>query len=1095
MTKERKPTEISPNSLPQSAELFRAAFEQIPTSTQICAPDGRTLWVNRAWEELWGVTLAQLGEYNILADPQLVQKGIMPFIKKAFAGERSEIPPILYDPEETIPNRSTHAEPGRWVSAFAFPVKDATGLVREVVLMHEDITARKRAEAMTQRWAHIFEHAQWGVVIANADGHKLEVMNPAYARMHGYLVEELIGMPLGNVFAPTARATLGEYIRITREQGHYTFESLHMRKDGTTFPVLVESTAVKDAEGRVLYLAAHIQDISEYRQIEAELRRSEEQYRSLLENANDIIYAHDLQGNYLTINRAGEAATGYTREQILGGLNIAQVVAPEHLELAKQMTAQTLLTSSPTVYEVDIIAKDGRRVTLELSTKIAYRDGQPVAVEGIARDVTARKRAEAELQKSRKQIEIILQGVAESITAQDAQGRLVYANDAAAKAIGYESAQALLAVSTQELMARFELLDEARNPFPRARLPGRIALKEGKSAAATICYRAKANGEERWSVVKATPVFDEDGQVQFAINIFQDITERRRTEEVQRFLAEASSVIASSLEYETTLGSVARMAVPTLADWCTVDVLEDERTIKRLAVAHVDPKKIEWAYELQQRYPPDMDALQGVPNVLRTGKSEIYSEIRDEMLVAAAHDAEHLQIMRDIGFTSAIIVPLVTQGRTLGAITLIAAESGRKFGPEDVALAESLAQRAAIAIDNARLYRDAQAASRLKDEFLATVSHELRTPLTAVLGWAHMLRAGQLDEQGEAQALEIIERNARAQAQLIDDLLDVSRIITGKLRLDVRPVDPASFIEAAIDAVRPAAEAKGVRIQQVMDTGVSAVSGDPARLQQVVWNLLSNAIKFTPRDGRVQVRLERINSHLEITVSDTGAGINAKFLPFVFERFRQADGTTTRQHGGLGLGLAIVRQLVELHGGSVQVESRGEGLGATFTVKLPLLIVYESAHRQERVHPAARDIHAVPACPERLDGLKVLVVDDEADTRELLRVMLGQCGAEVIAAGSAGEALALLRQAQPDVLISDIGMPGEDGYELIRQVRALAAKRGGKVPAVALTAYARAEDRLQVLKAGYQMHVAKPVELSELVAIIASLAGWNMKAT
>jgi len=324
--------------------------------------------------------------------------------------------------------------------------------------------------------------------------------------------------------------------------------------------------------------------------------------------------------------------------------------------------------------------------------------------------------------------------------------------------------------------------------------------------------------------------------------------------------------------------------------------------------------------------------------------------------------------------------------------------------------------------------------------------------------------------------------------QLIDDLLDVSRIITGKLRLDVRPVDPASFIEAAIDAVRPAADAKGVRLQKVMDTGVSTVSGDPARLQQVVWNLLSNAIKFTPRGGRVQVGLERINSHIEITVSDTGAGISEEFLPFVFERFRQADQTTTRRHGGLGLGLAIVRHLVELHGGSAHVESLGKGQGAKFTVKLPPMTIYENERRQDRVHPAARDVYPVGDCPERLDGLKVLVVDDEADTRELLRHVLERCGAEVTAAGSAEDALDLVKQSRPDILISDIGMPGEDGYQLIRKVRALPPERGGKVPAIALTAYARTEDRLQVLRAGYQMHVAKPVEVTELVAIVATLA-------
>jgi CheY-like chemotaxis protein len=363
----------------------------------------------------------------------------------------------------------------------------------------------------------------------------------------------------------------------------------------------------------------------------------------------------------------------------------------------------------------------------------------------------------------------------------------------------------------------------------------------------------------------------------------------------------------------------------------------------------------------------------------------------------------------------------------------------------------------------------------------------LRTPLTAVLGWAHLLRAGQLDETSATSALETIERNARAQSQLIDDLLDVSRIITGKLRLDVRQIDPGSFIEAAIEALRPAAEAKDIRIQKMMDTGVISVLGDPARLQQIVWNLLSNAIKFTKKGGRVQVRLERINSHIEIAVSDTGVGIKPEFLPHVFERFRQADQKTTRQHGGLGLGLAIVRHLVELHGGMVDAMSSGEGQGATFVVKLPVVPVYQKSDLAERAHPAARETLPSFDCPERLDGLKALIVDDEADTRELLRVGLSQCGAEVITVGSAQEALEAIKRERPALLVSDIGMPDEDGYELMRKVRALPAQQGGKTPAIALTAYARTEDRLRALRAGYQMHVTKPVELAELAAVMASL--------
>jgi CheY-like chemotaxis protein len=315
----------------------------------------------------------------------------------------------------------------------------------------------------------------------------------------------------------------------------------------------------------------------------------------------------------------------------------------------------------------------------------------------------------------------------------------------------------------------------------------------------------------------------------------------------------------------------------------------------------------------------------------------------------------------------------------------------------------------------------------------------------------------------------------------------VSRIVTGNLRIDVRPIDPNSFIEAAVEAVRPAAEARGVRIQKVLDTGAVTVSGDPVRLQQIVWNLLSNAIKFTPRGGRVQVRLERVNSHVEVAVSDTGAGIPPEFLPHVFDRFRQADQKTTRQHGGMGLGLAIVRHLIELHGGTVKAESGGEGQGATCTVLLPVAPVYHAEEEAARVHPAARETLPSFELFDRLDGLKILVVDDEPDTRDMLKAGLGQCGALVLAAASAAEALEAIEKSAPDLLISDIGMPDEDGYELMQRVRRLPPESGGSVPAIALTAYARVDDRMQALRAGYQMHVPKPVELAELAAVAASL--------
>ena len=380
----------------------------------------------------------------------------------------------------------------------------------------------------------------------------------------------------------------------------------------------------------------------------------------------------------------------------------------------------------------------------------------------------------------------------------------------------------------------------------------------------------------------------------------------------------------------------------------------------------------------------------------------------------------------------------------------------------------------------------AELANRLKDEFLAVVSHELRSPLNAITGWASLMRTGRLDTEQSARAVETILRNAQSQNQLIGDLLDVSRIVSGRLRLNIKPFQFSSVIEAAIQVVRPAADAKSIRIEPFIDPTAGPISGDPDRLQQVFWNLLSNAVKFTPMGGRVQIRSQQINSHVEVVVTDNGKGIDRNLLPFIFERFRQGDSTTGREHGGLGLGLAIVRHLVELHGGVVTARSQGEGRGAEFAVEIPISVGPSAPLENEsRIGRGAGGAGLTPM--PSLEGLRILVVDDDADAREVVSTILSQAGAEVATASSAPQALDLVERWVPNVLISDIGMPGEDGYQLIRKIRARFSDKSNQIPAIALTAFARSQDRLKALSAGYQTHVSKPIEPLELVTVVASL--------
>jgi PAS domain S-box-containing protein len=625
------------------------------------------------------------------------------------------------------------------------------------------------------------------------------------------------------------------------------------------------------------------------------------------------------------------------------------------------------------------------------------------------------------------------------------------------------------------------------------------------------------------AALSVSPVRDQECQLIALRWLLRDITERKRIEEQRRllsreqaareaaevqgkrsaFLAEASRLLASSLDYGNSLARVAQLAVSTFADWCFIDLVENNlASFDEPIVTASDPEKEALILELRRRYPLPFNHDEQAARVLRTGEPELVAEISDSFLVSVARDAEHLDLLCQFNAKSYMIVPLIAHEQKLGTIAFVSAQPERHYSSVDVMMAVELAQRMAIAIDNGQLYHDseaarraAQEANRIKDEFLAIVSHELRTPLNAILGWAQMLRKRKLNEATIAKAVETIERNARSQGKLIEDILDISRIIRGQLQLNIHPVHLVPVINAVIENVRPTAELRDIQIESILDPLVGEVMGDSERLQQVVWNLLTNAIKFTPCGGRVQVRLERGTADplgcpcAQIAVKDTGKGISPDFLPYVFERFRQADGATTRSHGGLGLGLAIVRHLVEMHNGTVYAASEGEGRGATFTVQLPII----DSPTVQLIEKNEAVLDNFPA----LDGLRVLVVDDAADTLELIKFILEQCKAQVTTTTSAGEALEAITQSgryaiaksKPDILISDIGMPEEDGYCLIARVRSLEAEQGTPLPAIALTAFATEEERTRALNAGFQMHVAKPVEPEELVAAVASLAG------
>ncbi|MEH2314140.1 MAG: PAS domain S-box protein [Nostoc sp.] len=972
----------------------------------------------------------------------------------------------------------------------------------------------------------------------------------------------------------------------------------------------------------------------------------------------------DRELRYIRINQVFAEINGLTIEEHLGR-KFGEVLPKMAAELEPLL--QQVLDSGKPLLNVEISGEtrgQPKRYAYWLGNYYPVNNtmGQTVGIGIILAEVTAAKQTEVALRESEERFRAMFNQAAVGISLTALDGRFLQINSALCEITGY-SHEELIQMNFQEITHPEDLEVDSEN----AR---RVLAQEISDYSLEKRYIRK-DGSIVWVNLTSSAVWDVNRLPKYALGIIEDISKRKRVEITQNFLVEASTLLAASLDYEITLESVANLAVPTLADWCIVDVFQEDWSSEQIAIAIADPTKQNTLNEIQRRYPSQTRAKQLVQQ-LGLGISVFYPELSESHLVQMAQDDQHLQLLRSLGIHSLMVIPVRSRGQLFGAISFFTAESGRHYKQTDLAIADDIARRAATAIDNARLYQEAQqakqaaersvnrtlllqritaalsealtpqqvadvvvnqgiaaleatagsvvllneggttlkvvqaigylqslidtwtnfpltapnqiaetvrtkqpiflenlavmnakypnladavaltgnnacasipliaegkvigalglsfataqifneedrgfmltlgqqcgqaiaraqlyeaektaraqaeTANRIKDEFLAVLSHELRTPLNPILGWAKLLRTRKFDEASTIRALETIERNAQLQTQLIGDLLDVSRILQGKVNLNLYAVDLRVPIAAALETVRLAAEAKSIEIQTVLSNDIGKVLGDGDRLQQVMWNLLSNAVKFTPTEGRVEVRLEQVGSDAQIQVIDTGKGIIGEFLPYVFDYFRQADAKTTRIFGGLGLGLAIVRHIVELHGGTVQAESLGEGQGATFTVKLPLL-----KNSELRVSRAEASQPELSTEDTLLAGVQILLVDDQADVREFFSFALEQYGATVTAVESAAQALETLAQSKPDILLSDIGMPLMDGYMLVREVRKLPPELGGQIPAIALTAYAGEINYNQAMAAGFQKHLPKPVEVGDLATAIVSLIGQN----
>jgi PAS domain S-box-containing protein len=941
-----------------------------------------------------------------------------------------------------------------------------------------------------------------------------EWVSDAVTRVTGYTVDEIHSLGLKSIVLADDWPVVRDHIKKVLSGRSDVIETRITTKGGEVRWLRDYARPVWDeAQSRVVRIYGASQDITESRRAEEERNRVERDYVDFVENAALGLHWVGADGTILWANQAELDLLGYTRDEYIGH-HIAEFHADQDTIndiLYRLSNKQTLHN-----YEATLRHKDGSIRHVVITSNVRWDKDRFLHTRCFTRDITESKRAE----QANHLLASIVESSDDAILSKDMEGTILSWNKGAERLYGY-SAKDVIGRPVSLLMPQ-----ERADDFPAIM----DTLRRGERVEHYETERITKSGARLHVSLTVSPIRNAEGRIIGASAIARDITFRKRLEQEREQLLvreqaarleaeQARKFSAEILSREQSARAAAQAAVEKqrlIQDRLTHLVNASSSLLSSLEVSTILPMIVDTA---KQVVAADAYAVwrfkssSGLWQLMASdGLSEEYARGTGTILVGAKPGAIPQIIAEDVtkewmlesrleayqveGIRSILVIPLRIHGEDAGTVGFYYKQP-HHFDETEVRVATALANLAAAAIGTAEMYEEqsklrqgAEEASRAKDEFLAMVSHELRTPLNAIVGWTGMLRTGKIDEKTAARAVEIIERNARSQAKLIEDLLDISRIISGKLRLNVQPVELSSVVDSSVDVIRPAATAKDVRLQVVLDPEAGPVSGDPERLQQIIWNLLSNAVKFTPRQGRIHVRLQRLNSHVEVTVSDTGQGINPEFLPFVFERFRQADSSFTRSQGGLGLGLAIVRHLVELHGGTVYAYSAGEGQGATFTVKFPLMIIhtpdlYQTGPRRSRDRAVSA---AAPFdCPQSLDGIRLLIVEDEPDARDLLKVILGQCGAQVKAAQSAEEALIEFQEWKPDLMISDIEMPGEDGYTLIQKVRS-SEHRPQRLPAIALTAHARPEDRLRALRAGYDAHVAKPVEANELVAVIESLA-------
>lgn len=924
------------------------------------------------------------------------------------------------------------------------PIRGSTGQTVGWSVTYQDITGQKRQEAYAYL-AAIVQSSDDAVVSKDLDG-TIRSCNAAAERLYGYRAAELIGRNVKVLVPEELHAEEDEILqRLTRGERVEHFETVRLARDGRRIDVSLSISPVRDESGAIIGASKVARDITERKRAAA----TQALLAAIVESSDDAILSKDLDGVIQSCNATAERLFGYTREELLGS-SVRMLVPPELQSEEDEILARIRRGERTDHFETVRLAKNGRRIDISLTiSPLRNEAGRVVGASKIARDITERKRAVAELAAQREWLRVTLGSIGDGVVACEPDGRINFLNGMAERLTGWSSGEA----QGRPLTEVFRIVNEkTREPVVN---PAVLVMRTGQIVGlANHTLLISRSGQEHPIADSAAPITDAAGKLIGVVIVFRDVSEERRAEEA---LEEQREWL------ETTLQSIGDAVIAT-------DV--QGRVVFMNPVAeHLTGYRADEA-----RGRPCAEVFRTVNEETRRAAGSPVTRVLEEGVVVGDHT---LLVAKDgserpIDDSGAPI--LNRQGRVVGVVLVFRDVTERRRGETE--RQQAAAERERLLESERAARAEAERASRVKDEFVAMVSHELRTPLNAILGWTQLMMRSRYDPAVIERGLDVVARNTRVQAQLISDLLDISRIVSGKLRLELQLVDFRAITLDAIETVFQDAVAKDIQLQRSL-TEVGPVAGDPARLQQVVWNLLANAIKFTPPGGRVDVALRQTGGTVELTVSDTGVGIRPEALPHVFDRFHQIDRSITRRFGGLGLGLSIVKNLTEAHGGSVQAASEGEGRGATFTVSLPAAAAAQIPEQHEE------SAHPRETVSQSLEGVRVLVVEDEPDTREFVRRLLESHGSVVTEAATAGEALELYERTRPHVLISDVGLPEIDGYELLRLIRERVAGNGG-IPAIALTAYAGSQDRMRALHAGYQAHLAKPVEPNELIATVAT---------